>query len=245
MNSMKRAGLKLLGLCVLALGLVAFSATAAQAATWMVSGANLATTAQNKELIGKIDLPDGALLAKLGLNKVTFLCKSGSLLSAKLEPEGKVSENNKDAKADFSECATFINEKEAAKCIPTATGKAAGTIESEELFALLQLHSDGTGVIVITPKVGTLLAVIHMGPGCAEGLEVEVFGTLALHDVGVEAPIIEKDELEKERANHLVAEFTPLTKLTAANKESKSTATLDGRADITLAGGGNWSGLKQ
>jgi hypothetical protein len=245
MNPMKRTGLKLFSLCVLALGLVAFSASAAQASSWMVNTVELTTTAQNKELKGKIDLPDGALLAKLGLNAVTFLCKAGTLVSAFLEPEGKISENNKNAKVAFSECTTFINGKEAAKCLPTATGKAAGTIETEEGSALLQLHESTTGVTVITPKVGEVFAIIHMDPSCAIGSAVEVFGKLALHDVGVEAPTVEKDELEVERANHLVAEFAPLTKLTVANKESKSTATLDGRADITLAAGGNWSGLKK
>jgi hypothetical protein len=243
MNSMKRAGLKLFSLCVLALGLVAFSATAAQGAVWMVN--NLDLTAENRELKGKIDLPDGALLAKLGLNAVTFLCKAGQLINTKLEPGGAISEVSKNAKVAFSECTTFINGKEAAKCLPTAIGKSPGSIETEEGYALLQLHEKTTGVIVITPKVGTIFAVIHMEASCAIGSSVEVFGSLALHDVSVEAPTIEKDELAVERANHLVAEFTPLTKLTVANKESKSEATLDGRADITLAAGGNWSGLKE
>jgi len=239
---MKRAGLKLFGLCVLALGLVAFSASAAQAAgTWMVGGTNLTKTSENVELVGSIDAPDGALLAKLGLNKVTFLCKVGKLVSAKLEPEGAISEASKNAKVAFSECTTLLNEKEAAKCTPTATGKGAGTIETEEGYALLQLHEKTTGVTVITPKVGTTFAIIHMGAGCAIGESVEVFGSLALHDVGVE---LNKDELETERANHLVSEFAALTKLTVANKESKSAATLDGMADIKLTGGGNWSGLR-
>jgi len=242
MNPMKRAGLKLFGLCVLALGLVAFSASAAQAATWMVGGANLTSTSQNKELVGSIDAPDGALLAKLGLNKVTFLCKSGKLVNAKLEPEGAISEASKNAKVAFSECTTLLNEKEAAKCTPTATGKGAGTIETEEGYALLTEHSTGDGVTVITPKVGETFAIIHMGAGCAIGESVEVFGSLALHDVGLE---LNKDELEVEETKHLVSEFAALTKLTVANKESKSAATLDGMADIKINGGTTlWSGLR-
>jgi hypothetical protein len=242
MDSMNRAVLKLLSLCVLVLGLVAFSATAAQAAgTWMVGGKNLTSTAQNTELVGTIDAPDGALLAKLGLNAVAFLCKAGQLINAKLEPEGAISEASKNAKVVFSECTTVINGKEAAKCQPKATGKVAGTIETEEGSALLTEHSAGDGVTVITPKVGATFAIFRMEASCAIGSEVEVFGKLALHDVGVE---LNADELETERQNHLVSEFAALTELTVANKESKSKATLDGMADIKTVGGGNWSGLR-
>jgi hypothetical protein len=250
MNSMKRAGLKLFSLCVLALGLVAFSASAAQAAgTWMVNKVDLTTTAQNKELVGKLDENHGILLAKLGLNEVEVLCTALELLNTKLEPAGAISEANKNAKADFSGCVTLINKKVAEKCVPV-DGTTKGVILTEEWYALLTLHElknaegklIGTdGVTVITPAVGTLLAIIHLGKGCAAGLELKVFGSLALSDVGV---ALNADELEVERANHLAAEFKPLTDLTVANEESKSKATLDGMADITLSGGGNWSGLK-
>jgi len=241
MISMKRAGLKLFSLCVLALGLVAFSATAAQAeGTWMVKGVNLTTTAQNKDLVGAIDLPDGTLLSTLGLNAVNFLCTTGKLINAKLEPAGAISEASKNAKVAFSGCKTIINEKEAKACEPKATGGVAGTIETEAGSALLTLHKDGTGVTVITPAVGNVFAVIHMGEACAIGESVKVFGTLALVDVGVE---LTKNELTVERANHLVSEFKPLTELKVANASSEGKATLDGMADIKLTSGEIWNGL--
>jgi hypothetical protein len=240
MNSMKRAGLKLFGLCVLALGLVAFSASAAQASQWMVKGANLTT---NTAIQGTLDENDGTLLSILGLNKVDFLCTAASLINAKLELAGAISETNKDAKVAFSGCTTKINGVLAKACEPKATGKAAGTIETEEGYALLKLHTTGEGVTVITPKVGTVFAVIHMGEACSIGEAVKVFGTLALHDVGV---LLNKDELETERANHLVSEFKALTELKVANASSEGKATLDGMADIKLADGVTlWSGLKE
>jgi hypothetical protein len=245
MNSMKRAGPKLLTFCVLALGLVAFSASAAQGAVWMVNGANLTTTAQNKELVLKLDEGQGILLIKLGLNSVELKCTGAQLLNAKLEPEGKVSENSKNATIDFSGCVTFINKKLAAKCEPIDKAtKVAGVILTEEWYGLLKLHpATGEGVTVITPKVGNLLAIIHLGTGsCAIGLELSVFGTFAVHDVGVE---LNKDELEVERVNHLIAEFAPLTDLTVANDESESKATIDGMSDIRLVSGEVWNGLKQ
>ena len=241
MISMKRMGLKLFSLCVLALGLVAFSATAAQGAVWMVEKANL--TAGTKSLSMTLDENHGILLAKLGLNEVEFLCTKGELLNAKLEPEGAVSEASKNAKADFSGCITKINKVEAKACQPKATGKAAGTIETEEFYGLLKLHPDtNEGVVLITPKVGTLLAVIHMGEACSIGEEVKEFGCFTLHDVGVG---LNADELEVERLNHLGAEYKALTTLKVANAKSESVATLDGMADFRLVSGENWSGLKQ
>jgi len=241
MNSMKQAGLKLFGLCVLALVLVAFSAGAAQGSVWMVKGINLTTVAQNKTVVGKLDENHGILLTVIGLNKVEFLCTAMELLNTKLEPVGAVSEASKNAQAHFSGCVTIVNGVVIPKCIPKAIGKAAGTITTEELYALLQLHSDGTGVIVVTPKVGTVLAVIHMGEACAIGELATISGALALHDVGVE---LNKDELEVERANHLVAEFKPLTALKVSVGGSQSVGTLDGMADIKLTSGEVWSGLR-
>ena len=241
MNPMKRAGLKLLGLCVLALGLIAFSATAAQGSVWMVKGANLSA---NKEVVGKLDENHGILLAVLGFNKVEFLCTSGQLLNTKLELAGAVSEASKNARADFSGCITKINGVPAKACEPfDLAPKTPGVILTEELYALLQLHpATGEGVIVVTPKVGNVFADIDMGEACSIGELVTLFGTLALHDVGVE---LNKDELETERVNHLVAEFKALTALKLGNGKSESVATLDGMGDIVLASGEKWSGLKQ
>lgn len=241
MISMKRTGLKLLGLCLLTSALMAFSANAAQASSWMVNGKTISTTAENKELEGKFGVHI-TLLFKFGFIKINVLCQFGTLLNAKLEPAGAISEASKNAKIDLGGCTVTLNGKEAAKCVPTAIGKAAGTIETNEFYGLLQLHSDGSGVIVITPKTGTTFATIHMGAGCAIGEEVSIFGSLALHDVGLGTG---KDELEVERAEHGFAEFAPLTALKATNSESESGLTIDVRFDFKTAAGGNWSGLKE
>jgi hypothetical protein len=246
MNPMNRAGLglKLVGLCALVLALAAFGAAAAQA-TWMVKGRDLVSsgTNENKELTGSIVAPNAKLLAKLGLNKVAFTCTAGTLVNAELEPLGAISEANQNAKVEFSGCFTELNGTVAAKCEPKATGKIAGTIVTEESYALLALHklseTEKDGVVVITPKVGTTFAVIHMGFGCGIGETVEVFGTLALKDSGGNAG------LEEEKAIHTVEEFAPLTALTVANKESKSSATLDGKAEVKLTSSEVWNGLAE
>src|SRR6476469_1107279 len=103
MISMKRTGLKLFSLCVLALGLVAFSATAAQAeGVWMYKGTNLETIAKNKEIKGKLKNNIGTLLTTLGANAVNFTCTAAELVNAILEPEGSISETNKNARVAYS-----------------------------------------------------------------------------------------------------------------------------------------------
>jgi len=237
MISMKRMGLKLFSLCVLALGLVAFSASAAQAeGTWMVGGANIEGTT-TKTVTGKLVSPGGSLLGTLGLNAVTFTCTAAALENAKLEKEGAISEASKNAKVAFSGCKTIINEKEAKACEPKATGKGAGTIESEEGYALFKEHSTGEGVTEIVPKTGTLFGIIHMGEACAIGEEVKVFGKLAVKDSGGEVG------LETEKAIHTIEEFAALTELKIANSKSESKATLDGKAEAEV-GGTAWNALR-
>jgi hypothetical protein len=240
MNSMKRAGLKLFSLCVLALGLVAFSAAAAQAeGIWMVGGTNITSTAQNKVIKGNFETgTDGTLLSTLGLNAVNFLCTNAELINAKLEPEGAISEASKNAKVAFSGCTTIINGTTAKACEPKATGGAAGSIVTEEGYGLLKLHTaTGDAVTVITPKVGTVFAVIHMGEACAIGEEVKVFGSLALKDVGGNTGLLE------EKLIHKVQEFAALTELKVANAKSEGKATLDGKAEIKTESGAVWNGL--
>jgi len=243
---MKRAGLKLVSFCVLALGLVAFSAAPAQAeGTWMVNKINIGKIEVGPFFEGNFELllvlegeklklvrMDGTLLATLGLNKVSFLCTNSELINARPEGEGSISELFKDASAAFSGCTTLINGKEAVKCQPKAIGKETGTIQTEKGYALLTLHKLASGtkdaVVVIAPKTGTTLAVIHMSEACAIGEEVKVFGSLALNDVGGNTGLLE------EKSVHIFQEFASLTELKVANAGSEGKATLDGKVEISL-----------
>jgi hypothetical protein len=246
MSPMKRSGRGawLFGLGVLALSLMIFGVATAQAeGIWMVKGKNLASSAfnENKELTGSIVAPNGTLLSTLGLNKVDFSCTAGELLNAKLEQEGAISEFSKNAKVDFKGCTTKINGVTAKACEPKATGKAAGTIETEAGYALLALHalseSEKDGVVVITPAVGNVFAVIHMGEACTIGEAVKVFGSLALKDSGGNGG------LEEEKVTHTFEEFAPLTALKVANESSEGKASLDGKAEVKLTSGEVWNGL--
>jgi hypothetical protein len=241
MNPMKRAGLKLFSLCVLALGLVAFSATAAQAdGTWMVKGVDL--TSGTKALVGKLKNNTGTLLSALGFNKVDFTCATSTLVNANLEAGGAISEASKNAKVAFGVCITKINGVEAKACQPKATGKVAGTIETEEFYGLLNLHKlefvgASDAIIGITPKVGTVLTVIHMGDLCAIGDTVKVFGSLALKDVGGNTGLLEEKQI------HEVLEFNSLNELKVGDVKSLGSASLDGTAEIELSTKDIWNGL--
>jgi hypothetical protein len=219
--------------------MVMFSADAAQGASWMVKSKTLFKTTENKELIGRTATATIALLARLGLNEVTFSCTNVFLFNTDLEPFGAISQASKNARARFSGCFTMINSKVAAKCEPI-TFFEKGVIETEPLFGSLALHKSGTGVTVITPSLGTTLAKIHMGPACAIGEEVMLSGSLAVHDVTGAT-----DQLESELTTHEIAEFSALTALKVSNPESISSATLDGRITIELSSGEVWSGLKE
>jgi hypothetical protein len=238
MNPMKRAGLKLFGPCVLALGLVAFSASVAQAeGTWMYKKTDVIASTP-KVLRGKLKNNTGTLLSVIGVNKVDITCTAGELLNAFLEPLGGISEVKKNAKADFSGCSTKINGAAAPKCQPKATGKVAGTIETEEFYGLLKLHTTGEAVIVITPKTGNVIAVIHTGEACAIGEEVSVISDgLAFKDVGGNTGLL------TEKVIHEFEEFKPLTTLLVGNIKSVGTGTLDGIGEIELTTGEVWNGL--
>jgi hypothetical protein len=235
MISIKRMGLKLFSLCVLALGLVAFSATAAQAeGTWMVAGADLTS---GKAVTGKIVNLEGALLAVLGINNITFTCTTATLVNASLEKEGAVSEASKNAKVKFSGCTTTINGTLTKACEPV-NGAEKGVIVTEEGFALFKEHSTGEGFVEIIPKIGTVFAVIHLGEACAIGEEVKVFGKLAVKDSEGEVG------LETEKVIHTIEEFKALSELKIANAKSEGKAILDGKAEGELTSGVAWNALR-
>jgi hypothetical protein len=234
--------LKLFSLSVLALGLMAFSASAAQAeGTWMVATGNLEKTSENKSIEGGLVNSEGALSTAFGKNAFTFECTGGTLLNANLEPGGAISEASKNAKVDFSGCKTFVNGKESTACVPV-DGATKGVILSEEGYALLTLHElaggEKDGVTLIVPKTGNVFAVIRLAAGCAFGEEVKVFGSLAVKDVG------NNMGLELEALTHTIEEFAPLTSLKALNKFAQEGAViLDGEAEVKLVSDQNWSGL--
>jgi len=175
---------------------MAFSASAAQGSTWMVSGQTL-TGSSTKVLEASVVAPSVSLLAKIAGTEFQFACTGGSLINAKLEKEGKISEG---FRAKFTGCTTSTRKssgesyKLQGSCVPynkPETLEEQGVIETLELKGQLKLHENGEkekveGVTVIESLTGGLsghLETFSM-PECAISEEVKVFGKVALVDSG-------------------------------------------------------------
>ena len=248
---MIRTKLGLLGLCAVVFGVMAFSATAAQAevgATWLVlkteNGALLteAEIEANKEkLVGEIENKTASLLAKvLGL-KIEILCTAGELIDALLGAVGTVKNG---AKVKFTGC--VVREANAglallSGCEAHSSGAPVGTIETKAGHASIELHELVGGVkhdvTRILPDVGEEFVNILMGEFCAIGQELPILGKLTLWDCLEEG----KGAL-KHLVTHLVTEFKPLTKLFVISDTAEHLETsLDGSANVKLASGRSWA----
>ncbi len=182
-----RFGLKALGLCALVVGLMAMTASAAQAKgdwTYLDKDANktllIFTTAQNAELQVKFD-PGvvGVLHFKTsGGTEVLFLCSTIELVpAAKLLTGGTTTS----VKVKYSGCHTSLNGVLSKNCEPKTGGGPKGTIETNEGFGLIVLH-ESKPAILIKPTAGTELAKLELGELCAIGETVPITGEVTLKD---------------------------------------------------------------
>jgi hypothetical protein len=162
-----------------------------------------------------------------GGTEVDISCKKGTLVGAKLVPEGALSKG----KVKFTGCFTELNKKASPPCEPK-TGATKGEVITLDGLGLIILHN-GTPLLLIKPETGTALAHIELGEECSIGTEVLVIGELVLKDCN---GLFTKEEVE-----HLVIEG-PLTSLTALGQP----ATIVGSAWAKLVGaheGLKWAGL--
>jgi hypothetical protein len=250
---MTRTRLGLLGLCAVVFGLMAFSASAAQAevgAKWLVlktEGGALLTDAEieaNKEkIVGEIENKTASLLSKvLGL-KTQLLCTAGELIDALLAANGSVKAG---AKVKFTGCIALKagTAEKLSGCLPHSAGQAeaSGVIETNAFHALIELHELAGGVkhdvtLIIPDNVKEEFLNILMGEECAVGSSLPVFGKLTLWDCVEEG----KGAL-KHAVTHLVTEFKPLTKLyTLTDTAEHLETSLDGSANVKLASGRSWA----
>jgi hypothetical protein len=232
-----RAGIKALALCVLVIGLMALSASAAQAeetgGSWtFMNGAKLETLPNNQTIGGEIESgTDGTYLTHIGGNLVEFLCTSFTVNEGLLITGGTAL-----GKLTFHGCTTKINGATQAKCEPNAGGVHPGLIETLKLKGTLLLHksSDGTKdkIFIIEPDTGSnALAHLELGELCSLGENILFGGKFAAIDC--------KGEAEKHLEKHLLTEFTPLTHLWVISDTVEHAARIDGRAFEFLTGATN------
>jgi hypothetical protein len=228
-----RRRLAVLGLCAGALGTVVFGGSAVQAeknANWKVNGVNVTTLSpivQVKEVENK---QMSLLFTTKGGTKTTFACTGAEFIGAKLEAEGKVSEN----KIQFSGCTTTLNGAPSAQCQPR-TGAKLGVVTTNAVVGLLVLHELVGGakdtLIRFQPTAGETLINFELGEECSIGETCPILGKLMLLDTSIGT----------EQVDHLVREG-PLTSLTALGQPGS----IDGSAILHLVGAGHeglkWSG---
>ena len=237
---------RLTGLLAVALGVMAFGATAAHAelgAVWKVKGA--AVTDELKAQIQVTELEtyaptgvkEGILLTKTGLTKVEILCTAMKFVDMLMKVLGVVL-----GKVHFEGCVTKLNGGAAAgACKPHSPGAAEGLIETELLKGLLKLHETALGtkvdLVLVAPDEGEKFVTLKMGKEagseCSIGAEFLIKGEFFLKDC--------QEELLKEKGEHLLEEG-PL----GALKFGENPATLDGSAKVGLIGahlGMTWSGV--
>ena len=232
---------------VLALGVMAFGATAAHAETnakWLIN--TTATTTALKaqvqvtelETLAATGVKEGILLTKTGLTKVEILCTAMKFVDALLTEKGGAT-----GKIHFEGCVTKLNGGAAAgACKPHSPGHPEGLVETNALKGLIVLHEPKAGEKVdqleLTPVSGEDFVILKMGSEvkseCSIGAEFLIGGKAFLEANTVGEGLEEKVE-------HLFKEAPTLTKLFFGTNP----ATIDGSAKAKLIGtheGMNWSG---
>lgn len=245
---------KVLGLCAVVLGLMAFSAGVAQAeegANWKVAGSNVTTALLPSVDIGEIEEGKASLLTEISGAKVRYECKTAKLIGVKLELNGSLTNGGK---VKFTECETFLNGALSAVCVPKTTGLANGEIESLAGKGLLVLHKNAAGenegLTRIEPKEGETFLTLKHSPPCALPENVPVRGKLFIKDCKPKAeptnPCV--NGVTEERVSHLIVQG-PLTHLWVISLTPEHAANIDGSATAILVGGLpthaglEWSGI--
>jgi hypothetical protein len=235
---MIRSSLKLLGLCAVVLGVMAFGAGAAQAevgAKWLVltAGGETKDAANLKALVeGKIENNLASLLSEVLGIEVEILCTSGTLTGVSLEGEGKITNGGK---VTFKGCSVDLNGEASSACQPHSVGSPTGTVETNAGKGLLSLVLSGVAGTVIVAKEGTTLANVNMGSECPIGENIPVRGSLVIEDAA----------LTTHSAVHLIKENAVHSHLWVLNDTAEHSAKIDGSAEVSLAGehvGLKWSG---
>jgi hypothetical protein len=230
-----RLGLKVLGLCVLVLGIGAGGAQAEAFSHWDVAGKSVTGTESFQTEIKEIENKTGQFLfiTRSG-TKVAILCTSmkwdeGGALSK----EGGLSLG----RILFTGCVTFLNGTVSSACKPRGGGKALGeilTLKFKGLLVLDEVAGVKEDYVKFTPDEGTRFVRIDLGPECTfETLNVEAKSAgegFWVKDCNGNTGFITAatTHLFEESLHGLIALGQPVT--------------IDGSAIVGLSSGASWSG---
>ncbi len=234
-----RLGLKALRICALMIGVMAISASGAQASQWMVKGADLTG---GKSVIGSVEGNSVALLSEINKLKIEIACTSGELVGVELKgsPEG---ETNTTGDLKFTGCKVFKNLNpglEELACTVHSKGQPNGTVLTETGHGKLELNGAKTeGITLILPnnaaKEFVVLEMLSATEECVLPPTAKIFGSFAAKDC--------EGKGEIEQVTHLIVEEPIGTKLFLISETAEHVAKIDGSANMKLATGEIWNAL--
>lgn len=204
---MTRSKLGLLGLCAVIFGMMAMSASSAQAAlSWLILDSKGVATELAAKLMGENDSTHYTLLTHaIGL-AINITCNNFELVGVELEAGGKLKSGGK---VKFTGCEAYETSPLTTPlvCHVHTAGAAAGTIETNAGKGELVLHemADGKKLVLtkIEPKEGTEFVNI-LTESCVLPASNKITGVLYLVDC--------EDKATTHLLRHLV-EQGPLTSL--------------------------------
>jgi hypothetical protein len=184
---MIRSKLELLGLCAMVLGVMAISASGAQAAgSWLVGATEVVKVGEGVNLsatvTGEIDTPEPKFLTHLLGLTVTVTCTNLTTSGITLKGEGKLSEGGK---VVFTGCTVVAKDSEgnsSGNCTVKSSGTATGTIASEEFKGELVLGGANEVLIKVEPKGESFVTKRFEGPECLLPLSNKVTGVIYAKD---------------------------------------------------------------
>ena len=259
---LSKSGLRALGLCALALGLMAaFTSSRAQAeadAAWTMvdlGGSLLKVGVPSDTLLPKINVKEiETLLTAPALRHVVLLSEALKMhyetrcTGAALEDEAGavgvrllLTGSLEHGKVKFTNCIEFLKGVESKACTPKTNGGPLGVILTGPLKGLIVLHELASGekdeLIRVEPLTGEKIVTLETGEECSIGESIPIIGRVFLKD--------SQNEFLVEKEDHLF-ELGPLTELWGISKTAEHVATLKGSALVALIGMGHvglrWGG---
>lgn len=226
----------LLGLCMMALSLMAIAANSASAAVeWLIldkSGTALNASALPAEIVGELENNDGTLLTKLIGLEISVLCTSATLTGTKLEGGGKLTNGGK---VTFGGCTVPTP----TGCTVSSVGAATGTIQS--LAGKGQLQTNGE--TLIEPSTGiTFAELVFAGATCPlpTGVGEPINGKLWIKDCEKQAATHLVKHLISESLEHHTGTGGKLGTLWIGKDTEEHLETrIDGSVEVFLAGAHN------
>jgi hypothetical protein len=218
---------------------MAIGAGTARASTWMVAGANLAAGVESANVEGSLENNDGALLTTIAGLAIKILCTAGAFENLKL----KGTDTTTSFKAVFTGCEAYKDSNgEALHCGIHTSGQPVGTIKTNELTGLVELHNNTTNApdeladLVIPNNAEHRIATL-LTSECSLPDVIPVFGLLAFKDC--------EGKGEVEQATHLIVELPALSHLFVISDTAEHAGKLIGSGNVNLVGGAVFRALKE